>query len=83
MPDERYDFLCNIWKPPSEQPAYLMVTDIAGLIKGASEGAGLGNNFLSHIAAVDGIFHVVRAFEDTEIVHVDGILLDIIIIRQH
>jgi ribosome-binding ATPase YchF (GTP1/OBG family) len=49
-----------------------MVTDIAGLIKGASEGAGLGNNFLSHIAAVDGIFHVVRAFEDTEIVHVDG-----------
>ena len=38
VPDDRYDFLCNIWKPPSTQPAYLMVTDIAGLIKGASEG---------------------------------------------
>lgn len=48
-----------------------MVTDIAGLIRGASEGAGLGNNFLSHIQAVDGIFHVVRIFEDSEIVHVD------------
>lgn len=48
-----------------------MVTDIAGLIKGASEGAGLGNNFLSHIQAVDGIFHVVRIFDDPEIVHVD------------
>lgn len=71
VPDLRYDYLCGIWKPPSTQPAYLMVTDIAGLIKGASEGAGLGNNFLSHIAAVDGIFHVVRVFEDGEIVHVD------------
>jgi GTP-binding protein YchF len=47
------------------------VTDIAGLIRGASEGAGLGNNFLSHIQAVDGIYHVVRVFEDEEIVHVD------------
>eukprot|EP00842_Homolaphlyctis_polyrhiza_P006989 jgi/Hompol1/87/HPOL_004268-RA len=71
VPDERYDFLCSLWKPPSEQPAYLFVTDIAGLVKGASEGAGLGNAFLSHIAAVDGIFHVVRVFEDSDVIHVD------------
>ena len=71
VPDVRYDHLCSIWKPPSEQPAYLHVTDIAGLIKGASEGAGLGNNFLSHIQGVDGIFHMVRVFEDADIVHVD------------
>ncbi|EPZ35678.1 Beta-grasp domain-containing protein [Rozella allomycis CSF55] len=71
VPDERYEFLCSLWKPPSTQPAYLHVTDIAGLIRGASEGAGLGNAFLSHIQAVDGIFHVVRVFEDNDIVHVD------------
>ena len=62
VPDERYDYLCNLWKPPSEYPAYLHVTDIAGLVRGAAEGAGLGNAFLSNIQAVDGIFHVVRAF---------------------
>jgi GTP-binding protein YchF len=71
VPDPRYDYLCDLWKPPSTQPAYLLVTDIAGLIRGAAEGAGLGNNFLSHIQSVDGIFHVVRVFEDSEIVHVD------------
>ena len=48
-----------------------MITDIAGLIKGASEGAGLGNAFLSHIQAVDGLYHVVRAFDNPEVVHVD------------
>ncbi|KAH6562070.1 hypothetical protein BASA50_004196 [Batrachochytrium salamandrivorans] len=71
VPDTRYDYLCGLWNPPSTQPAYLSVTDIAGLIKGASEGAGLGNAFLSHIQAVDGIFHVVRVFEDSDIVHVE------------
>ena len=48
-----------------------MVTDIAGLIKGASEGAGLGNAFLSTIGACDGVYHVVRAFENEEVLHVD------------
>eukprot|EP00124_Ichthyophonus_hoferi_P001682 Ihof_evm1s95 gene=Ihof_evmTU1s95 len=71
VPDERYEYLCNMWKPPSEYPAYLYITDIAGLVKGASEGAGLGNAFLSHIQAVDGIFHVVRAFDNDSVVHVD------------
>jgi obg-like ATPase 1 len=52
-------------------PAYLQVTDIAGLIKGASEGQGLGNAFLSHIQAVDGMFHIVRAFDNDEVLHVD------------
>lgn len=58
-------------RPFPRYPAYLHVTDIAGLVRGASEGAGLGNAFLSHIAAVDGIFHVVRAFESEEVIHVD------------
>ncbi|KAJ3104871.1 hypothetical protein HK100_003991 [Physocladia obscura] len=71
VPDARYEYLCDLWKPPSTQPAYLMVTDIAGLIKGASEGAGLGNAFLSHIQAVDGIFHCVRVFENADVIHVD------------
>ncbi|KIY97505.1 hypothetical protein MNEG_10457 [Monoraphidium neglectum] len=71
VPDARYDWLCDLWKPPSMYPAYLHVTDIAGLVRGAAEGAGLGNAFLSHVAAVDGLFHVVRAFESDEVVHVD------------
>jgi len=53
----RYQKLCDIWKPLSEYPAYLHLVDIAGLIKGASTGAGLGNEFLSNIQAVDGIYH--------------------------
>ncbi|KAJ3164334.1 hypothetical protein HDU88_005432 [Geranomyces variabilis] len=71
VPDERYDYLCNVWNPPSKYPAYLQVTDIAGLIKGAAEGQGLGNAFLSHIQAVDGIYHVVRAFDNDDVIHVD------------
>ena len=63
--------LVDLWKPISKYPAVLTVTDIAGLVKGASEGAGLGNAFLSHIAAVDALIHVVRCFEDDEVVHVD------------
>lgn len=71
VPDQRFQYLVDLWKPPSVVPAVLSVWDIAGIIKGASEGAGLGNAFLSHIASVDGIFHVVRAFESDEVVHVD------------
>mmetsp|Transcript_5608 Transcript_5608/g.9677 ORF Transcript_5608/g.9677 Transcript_5608/m.9677 type:complete len:399 (-) Transcript_5608:59-1255(-) len=71
VPDERYDYLCNMWDPPSKYPAYLGLTDIAGLVKGAAEGAGLGNAFLSHIQKVDGIFHVVRSFDNPEVCHVD------------
>ncbi|OEU15017.1 hypothetical protein FRACYDRAFT_208615 [Fragilariopsis cylindrus CCMP1102] len=71
VPDKRYQSLVDIWKPPSQYPAYLHLVDIAGLIKGASEGAGLGNAFLSHIQSVDGIFHLVRAFDDRAVTHVE------------
>lgn len=71
VPDKNFRYLVDVWKAPSIVPAMLKVTDIAGLIKGASEGAGLGNAFLSHIAAVDGIFHLIRAFESDEVIHVD------------
>ena len=60
MPDERFDHLVTCYKPKSVIPAVLTVTDIAGLVKGAAEGAGLGNAFLSNIQAVDGILHMVR-----------------------
>lgn len=71
VPDQKFKYLADTWKPPSVVPAVLKVTDIAGLIRGASEGAGLGNAFLSHIAAVDGIFHLIRAFDSDEVIHVD------------
>lgn len=72
VPDARFDWLCKHYKPASKVPAYLTVIDIAGLVKGAAAGQGLGNAFLSHIRAVDGIFHVVRAFSGEEVVHVEG-----------
>ncbi|XP_027878776.1 obg-like ATPase 1 isoform X2 [Xiphophorus couchianus] len=72
IPDERYDFLCQFHKPASKIPAFLNVVDIAGLVKGAHVGQGLGNAFLSHINACDGIFHLTRAFEDEDIIHVEG-----------
>ncbi|PYH89425.1 GTP-binding protein YchF [Aspergillus ellipticus CBS 707.79] len=72
VPDERFDWLCEHYKPKSVVPANLTVYDIAGLTRGASTGAGLGNSFLSHIRAVDAIFQVVRCFDDAEIIHVEG-----------
>lgn len=72
VPDQRFEDLCDMFKPASKVPAYLNVTDIAGLVKGAAEGAGLGNAFLSHIKACDGIFHMIRVFDDEDITHVEG-----------
>jgi len=69
---ERYDWLVEKYKPKSQVPANLTVYDIAGLTRGSSTGAGLGNSFLSHIRAVDAIFQVVRCFDDAEIIHIEG-----------
>ncbi|CAD2088261.1 Obg-like ATPase 1, putative [Plasmodium vinckei] len=70
--DERFDWLVDHFKPKSSVHAYLSIFDIAGLVKNAHLGEGLGNNFLSNIAAVDGIYHVVRAFENEDIIHTEG-----------
>ena len=72
VPDERLDKLAEIYTPDKFTPATIEFVDIAGLVKGASRGEGLGNKFLSHIREVDAIVHVVRCFDDTNIVHVDG-----------
>ncbi|PNT93182.1 redox-regulated ATPase YchF [Clostridium thermosuccinogenes] len=72
VPDERLDKLAEMYNPEKVTPAVVEFVDIAGLVKGASKGEGLGNKFLSHIREVDAIVHVVRCFEDGNIVHVDG-----------
>ena len=72
VPDERLDKLTQMYKPEKTTHAIIEFVDIAGLVKGASKGEGLGNKFLSHIREVDAIAHVVRCFEDSNIVHVDG-----------
>lgn len=72
IPDTRFDKLVRIHKPVSVVPAQVHVCDIAGLVRGASGGEGLGNNFLSHISMCDGIIHMVRVFEEVEITHVEG-----------
>lgn len=72
VPDERVDALAKMYNPKKVTRAYIEFVDIAGLVKGASKGEGLGNKFLSHIREVDAIVHVVRCFEDTNITHVDG-----------
>ncbi len=72
VPDERLDILKEMYNPEKVTPAIVEFVDIAGLVKGASRGEGLGNKFLSHIREVDAIVHVVRCFDDTNIIHVDG-----------
>jgi GTP-binding protein YchF len=71
VPDERLDKLTEMYRPEKTTPTVIEFVDIAGLVRGASRGEGLGNKFLSHIREVDAIVHVVRCFEDANITHVD------------
>ena len=72
VPDPRLDVLARMYNPEKYTPAAIEFFDIAGLVKGASRGEGLGNRFLSHIREVDAIVHVVRCFEDGNVIHVEG-----------
>ena len=72
VPDRRLDVLAEMYHPKKVTPTTVEFVDIAGLVKGASRGEGLGNKFLSHIREVDAIVHVVRCFDDDNIIHVDG-----------
>ena len=72
VPDKRLDYLEKMYNSEKYTPAVIEFVDIAGLVKGASKGEGLGNKFLSHIREVDAILHVIRCFEDENIIHVDG-----------
>lgn len=74
VPDKRWVHLCEAFKPKSKIQAVLEIWDIAGLVKGAHEGQGLGNEFLANIQAVDAIYHVVRAFRAKHVEHVEGSL---------
>lgn len=72
VPDERLNLLSELYHSAKVTPAVIEFVDIAGLVKGASKGEGLGNQFLANIREVDAIVHVVRCFEDTNVIHVDG-----------
>ena len=72
VPDERLNVLAKMYNPVKITPAVIEFVDIAGLVKGASKGEGLGNKFLSHIRQVDAIIHVTRCFEGTDVIHVEG-----------
>ena len=72
VPDYRLDELAKMYNPELYTPAVIEFVDIAGLVRGASKGEGLGNKFLSHIREVDAVVHVVRCFENNDIIHVDG-----------
>ena len=72
VPDARLDWLAQLYAPKKLTPAVIEFVDIAGLVKGASKGEGLGNKFLSHIRQVDAIIHVVRCFDNDDIIHVEG-----------
>ncbi len=72
VPDPRLDKLAELVNPQKVQPTTVDIVDIAGLIKGASKGEGLGNQFLGNIRETDAIIHVVRCFDDDNVIHVDG-----------
>ncbi|HEX9298454.1 MAG TPA: redox-regulated ATPase YchF [Polyangiaceae bacterium] len=72
VPDERLEALVELYHPPKVVPAAIRFVDIAGLVRGASKGEGLGNQFLSHIREVEAILHVVRCFEDPNVIHVEN-----------
>src|SRR5579864_9820167 len=72
VPDERLTKLTEIVNPKNVVPNVIEIVDIAGLVKGASKGEGLGNQFLANIRSTDAIIHVVRCFEDENVVHVEG-----------
>ena len=72
VPDERLDYLAEMYSPKKYTPAVIEFVDIAGLVKGASKGEGLGNKFLSNIRMTDAIVHVVRCFDDENVIHVEG-----------
>ena len=72
VPDKRVDDFIKMYAPAKTIPSTIEFVDIAGLVKGASKGEGLGNKFLSHIREVDAICHVVRCFDDENVVHVEG-----------
>ncbi|MDP6321038.1 MAG: GTPase, partial [Prochlorococcus sp.] len=72
VPDERLQLLCDLSRSKELIPTRMEFVDIAGLVKGASQGEGLGNKFLANIREVDAIVHVVRCFEDDDVIHVSG-----------
>ena len=72
VPDKRLDYLAELYQPKKFTPAVIEFVDIAGLVKGASKGEGLGNKFLGNIRATDAIVHVVRCFDDENVIHVEG-----------
>ncbi len=72
VPDERLSALAKMYSPQKKKPAAIEFVDIAGLVRGASRGEGLGNRFLAHIREVDAVVHVLRCFEDDQVAHVDG-----------
>jgi obg-like ATPase 1 len=83
--DPRFESLVKLYNPEKQAGPVLRIVDIAGLVKGASEGFGLGNEFLSHVMQVDGLYHVVRAFPGEEVAHTEGSMdpvRDIKIIRH-
>ncbi|KAI9476011.1 MAG: GTP-binding protein YchF [Benjaminiella poitrasii] len=76
VPDDRFNWLVQAYQPKKVTPAHLTVVDIAGLVRGASQGAGLGNAFLSNVSSVDAIYHLVRVFENDDVTHVEGNQVD-------